>query len=132
MNEQEFRRRTKQVALRVICLVEALSKSQVAEVVGNQLLRSATSVGANYRAACRGKSTADVIAKLCIVEEEADESLYWMELLIEAGLVPADKLKSLMSEMSEILAMTVTSIKTLRSKSKQVNVLNSSNLKSKI
>ena len=129
MDEQEFKKRTKQMALRVIRLVEALPKSQTADVIGKQLLRSATSVGANYRAACRGKSTADVIAKLCIVEEEADESLYWMELLIEADIVPATKLKSLMSEINEVLAMTVASIKTLRSKARQTPMPNS---KSKI
>ena len=118
MNEQEFKQRTKNLALRVIRLVEALPKSRTAEVIGRQLIRSATSVGANYRSACRGKSTADIIAKLSIVEEEADESLYWLELIVEAGLVPADKLKSLMSETNEILAMTVASIKTLRTKGK--------------
>lgn len=118
MNEQEFKARTKSVALRVIKLVEALPTHQTAEIIGRQLLRSATSVGANYRSACRGKSTADVIAKLCIVEEEADESLYWMELLIEAGIISAPRLASLRSEMDEILAMTVASIKTLRSRSR--------------
>src|SRR4028119_1508697 len=125
MDEQEFKKRTKQMALRVIRLVEALPKSQTADVIGKQLLRSATSVGANYRAACQGKSTADVIAKLCIVEEEADESLYWMELLIEADIVAATNLKSLMSEIHEVLAMTVASIKTLRSKARQTPMPNS-------
>ncbi|WP_448270168.1 four helix bundle protein [Nostoc sp. DSM 114159] len=94
--------------------------------MGKQLIRSATSVGANYRSACRGKSTADVIAKLSLVEEEADESLYWMELVVEVGLLPLEKVKSLMLENTEILAMTVASIKTLRNKSKIKN------LKSKI
>ena len=74
-------------------------------------MRSATSVGSNYHAACRGKSPADVIAKLAIVEEEADESLYRMELLKEAGYVPASQLHPLMQEMNEILSMTVASIK---------------------
>ncbi len=119
MNEWEFKRRTQQLALRVIRLVEALPQNRTADVIGKQLLRSATSVGANYRAACRGKSIADVVAKLGIVEEEADESLYWLELLVESGLIPAEKLKSLRSETNEILAMTVASIKTLRNKSKQ-------------
>ncbi len=126
MNEWEFKRRTQQLALRVIRLVEALPQNRTADVIGKQLLRSATSVGANYRAACRGKSIADVIAKLGIVEEEADVSeagrsptLYWLELLVESGLIPAEKLKSLMSETNEILAMTVASIQTLRNKSKQ-------------
>ena len=84
-------------------------------VIGKQLLRSATSVGANYRAACRSKSTADMIAKLSIVEE-GDESLYWMELLTKSGLVPEIKLASLITETDQIVAMTVSSIKTLRAK----------------
>lgn len=80
-------------------------------MIGRQLLRSGTSVGANYRAACRGKSRADVIAKLSIVEEEVDECLYWMELLIGAGIMPAERLQDLMREGDEILAMTIASIK---------------------
>ncbi|MFN6527627.1 four helix bundle protein [Nostoc sp. ChiSLP03a] len=126
MNEEDFKRRTKQLALRAIRLVEALPQSKTADVIGKQLIRSATSVGANYRSACRGKSTADVIAKLSLVEEEADESLYWMELVVEVGLLPLEKVKSLMLKNTEILAMTVASIKTLRNKSKIQN------LKSKI
>ena len=106
--------RTKQIALRVIKVVEALPRRTTASVIGRQVLRSATSVGANYRAACRARSTADMIAKLKIVEEEADETLYWLELLIEAGLMPDSRLKPLMQEIDEILAMTVASIKTLR------------------
>jgi four helix bundle protein len=85
-----------------------------AAVLGKQLLRSATSVGANDRAACRGKSKATVVAKLAIVEEEADETLYWMELLIAAGIVPAARLAGLMEATNQIIAMTVASIKTLR------------------
>ncbi len=98
MNEEDFKRRTKQLALRVIRLVEALPQSRTADVIGKQLIRSATSVGANYRSAYRGKSTADVIAKLSLVEEEADESLYWMELIVEVGLLPLEKVSNLMSE----------------------------------
>jgi four helix bundle protein len=118
VNEQEFKARTKQLALRVVRLVQQLPQTRIADVIGKQLLRSATSVGANYRAACRAKSTADLIAKLGIVEEEADETLYWLELLIESGLMTAEKLKSLMQEATEILAMTLASIKTLREKYK--------------
>jgi four helix bundle protein len=114
MDEQEFKKRTKRLALQVIRLMEMLPKSQTAKVLGNQLLRAATSVGANYRAACRGQSTADVIAKLSDVEEEADETLYWMELLNESKLIPEVELTDLMSKTGEILAMTVASIKTLR------------------
>ena len=116
MTEQEFKDRTKQIALRIIRLVESLPDSNTAQIIGKQLLRSATSVGANYRAACRGKSTADILHKLAIVEEEADESLYWLELLIESEIVTEKKLSVLTSDISEIVAMTVSSIKTLRSK----------------
>ena len=116
MTEQEFKDRTKQIAIRVIRLVESLPNSGAAQIIGKQLLRSATSVGANYRAVCRGKSTADVLHKLAIVEEEADESLYWLELLVESNIVSENKLTLLMSDINEIVAMTVSSIKTLREK----------------
>ena len=114
MDKNLFKRRTKQLALRVIKVVEDLPKDRTANVLGRQLIRSGTSIGANYRAACRGKSTADVIAKLRIVEEEADESGYWMELLIESGLVSEARLSELLQESNEILAMTAASIRTLQ------------------
>ena len=79
MDEKAFKDRTKKLALKIIELVEELPNRRTADVIGRQLLRSATSVGANYRSACRGRSTADVLSKLAIVEEEADESIYWME-----------------------------------------------------
>ncbi len=114
MDEKTFKERTKQLALRVIRLVESLPVNKTADVIGRQVLRSATSVGANYRAACRAKSAADMIAKLGIVEEEADETLYWLELLVESELVPEARLSSLIQETNEITAMVVSSIKTLR------------------
>lgn len=95
---------------------KTLPRTRSAEVIGRQLLRSGTSVGANYRAACRGKSAADMIHKLSIVEEEADESLYWIELLTASGAVSEKKISNLYSEIIEIVAMTVSSIKTLRAK----------------
>ena len=113
MDENVFKKRTKQLALRITKVVDALPKHRTADVIRKQLIRSGTSIGANYRAACRGKSTADVIAKLRIVEEEADESAYWMELLIESGLVPEARLSELLQETNEIIAMTVASIRTL-------------------
>lgn len=116
MDEKAFKDRTKQLALRIIHLTQSLPKSQTADVIGRQMLRSATSVGANYRAACRAKSQADMLAKLGIVEEEADETLYWLELLAEADLIPEARLKLLMQETDEIIAMTVSSIKTIRDK----------------
>ncbi len=116
MNEQEFKNRTKKLGLRIIKLVEALPRGQTSEVIGRQLIRSATSVGANYRAACRGRSRAEILSKLAIVEEEADETLYWMEILVDSGIVPEHKLVALMAEADAIVAMTVASIKTLRSR----------------
>jgi four helix bundle protein len=116
MNEREFRERTKRVGLRVVRLVESLPPNRTADVLGRQLLRSGTSIGANYRAACRGRSRKDVIAKLGIVEEEADETVYWLEMLVDAGLVPESRLGDLIAEVDEIVAMTVASIKTLRNR----------------
>jgi four helix bundle protein len=95
-----------------------LPKTRTAEVIGKQLLRAGTSVGANYRAACRAKSTRDFIYKMGLVEEEADESLYWMELLLEAGLVKLERLQPLMVEADELIAITVASIKTARGDSR--------------
>jgi four helix bundle protein len=121
MNEQEFKQRTKALGLRVIKLVSSLPKNTVSDVICKQLIRSGTSVGANYRAACRARSTADLIAKLRIVEEEADECLYWMELIVEAKLVDVANLRSIMSETNELLARTVASIKTLIAKNPTAN-----------
>jgi four helix bundle protein len=111
MNEQEFKNRTKKLGLRVIRLIEALPRKQSTEIIGRQILRSATSVGANYRAACRAKSTADIINKLKTVEEEADETLFWLEMLVEAEIMSEARLHDLMQEADEILAMTVASKK---------------------
>ncbi|HEX9142847.1 MAG TPA: four helix bundle protein [Candidatus Binatia bacterium] len=114
VNEKTFKRRTKQLALDIINLVGSLPGSRASAVIGRQLLRSGTSVGANYRAACRGRSKADVASKLAIVEEEADETSYWIELLIEARIVPLSRVNGLLNEANEIIAMTVASIRTLR------------------
>ena len=110
----DLKMRTKQFGLRVIRLVETLPKNRTADVLGRQLLRSATSVGANYRAACRGRSTAEFQAKLGIVEEEADESAYWIEMLTDAGFVKPSLVEPLLREANEITAIIVSSIKTAR------------------
>lgn len=110
--------RTKQLALRVIKLVEALPYGRTEDVIAKQIIRSSTSVGANYRAACRAKSKPDMINKLKIVEEEADDTLYWLEILVEAEFIPASRLSDLMNETEQIIAMTVASIKTLRTDQK--------------
>ena len=114
MNQEEMKKRTKLFALGIIQLVESLPKERTAEVLGRQLLRSGTSVGSNYRSACRAKSIADFISKMGIVEEETDESLYWMELLIEAGTKVSMKMEALMKEAGELLSITVSSIKTAK------------------
>ena len=114
MNETIFKQRTRAIALQVIGLVEELPRGRTADIIGRQLLRSATSVGANYLASCRGKSVADVLAKLAIVEEESDESSYWLELLLESGIASPERIVPLQREMNEITAMIVASIKTLR------------------
>ena len=106
-------------ALRIIHLVESLPRNRTAYVIGRQLLRSGTSVGSNYRAACRAKSTADFISKMGTVEEEADETLYWMELLLEDKIVEKTVLEPLMKEGDEILAISVSSIKTARKNNKK-------------
>ena len=114
MNADELKKRTKQFGLRTIRLVESLPKAKTTTVIGNQLLRSATSVGANYRAACRGRSKAEFIAKTGISVEEADESLYWMEMLIEANIIPEDHVKELMKEANELISILTASVKTAR------------------
>jgi four helix bundle protein len=114
MTREEFKARTKAYALRVITVVEALPRDMSTRHLGHQLLRSGTSVAANYRAAVRAKSTADFISKIGTVEEETDESLFWMEILIESRRLEAGRLSQLIQEGHEILAITVASIKTAR------------------
>jgi four helix bundle protein len=120
MTPDEMKARTKAFAIRVVRLVESLPKSRTASILGGQLLRAGTSVGANYRAACRAKSAADFISKMGTVEEECDESLYWMELLIEANLLDTHRSKSLYTEGDEILKIVVSSINTARKSGRQI------------
>ena len=114
MTTEELKRRTFEFGIRVIRAVEALPKSDIARHVGGQLLRAGTSVGANYRAAARARSRADFIAKLGIVEEECDESSYWMAMLVALGLLNENRFTDLRAEASELLAIIVSSIKTAR------------------
>ena len=120
MGPEELKKRTKQFALRVIKLCGSLPKSRIADVIGRQLLRAGTSVGANYRAACRAKSRADFAVKMAIVGEEADECCYWLELLTEGGLVKADRLSLLRAEAGELTAIATASRKTARSKKNKI------------
>ena len=116
VTDTELKDRTKAFALRAVRLVESLPRSQTGDVMGRQLLRAATSVAANYRAACRGKSRADFIAKMGIVEEEADECALWLELIAAAGLMADDKLAALRDEASALTAIAVKSIRTARAR----------------
>jgi four helix bundle protein len=114
MTREEMKSRTKAYANRVVQVCAALPRNWIAQTLGKQLLRSRTSVGANYRAVCRAKSTADFINKLRVVEEECDESLFWMALLVDDNLVKASRLRELMQEGNELLAIVVSSAKTAR------------------
>jgi len=117
MNAEQFKQRTKQFGIRIVKLVEALPRSPTASVIGRQLLRSGTFDGANYRVVCRAKSRADFIAKLGIVEKECDESIYWLEMLVETNQIKPVLVSSLIKEGEEILAIVVASAKTARTRS---------------
>jgi four helix bundle protein len=114
MNPVDLKKRAKQFALRIIRMVEALPHNRISDVLGRQALRSGTSIGANYRAACRAKSRADFISKMGTVEEECDETLFWMELLAESGQVKPARLVNLMKEADELLSIVVASERTAR------------------
>lgn len=114
MSPEELKARTKAFAVRVIKLVDALPRGLSGQVVGRQLLRSATSVGANYWAACRAQSRAEFAAKLSIVVEEADESHYWLELVEETGLIKSQLLSPIIKEALELVAMMLTSRRTAK------------------
>jgi four helix bundle protein len=114
MPTQELKNRTFDFGVRVISAVEALPKTQTGRILGRQLLRAGTSVGANYRAPARARSQPDFISKLGVVEEECDESAYWMEMILARKLLKRAKLTNLLAEANELLAITVASIKTAR------------------
>jgi len=119
VDTDELKKQTKYYGLRVIKLVEVLPRSEAALVIGNQLLRSGTAMDANYRSACRARSKPDFISKVSIALEEADESLYWMEMLTEAGILSQEHLLPLMREADEIVAILAASVKTARISIKQ-------------
>ena len=119
MNKEVLLKLTKQFSLRIIKLVNALPRSPASRVIGNQLLRSGTSVGANYRSACRSRSAAEFVSKIGIVIEEADESIYWMEVIVESKIFKDELIRPLMNEASEIVAIMVASSKTVKTKINQ-------------
>ncbi len=114
--KEQIKIRTKQVGLEIIKLIDELPNKTSSWAIARQVIRSSTSVGANYRAACRAKSSADFINKLKIVEEEADETIYWLEILEESKLVSEERVSALKIEVNELLAIVVSSIKTVKSK----------------
>ncbi len=112
---EELRNRTKQFAVRIVKMVQMLPKSDVARVLGKQALRSGTSVAANYRAVCRARSRADFIAKLAVVTEEADETVFWLELLIDTGIVAKPRMENLLNEANELTRIFGSGVHTARS-----------------
>jgi four helix bundle protein len=113
MTETQLKTRTKSFALRVLKLIDSLPDSRSGRILAGQLGRSGTSVGANYRAACRSRSTAEMISKLSVVEEEADESAFWLELISDHGLLSPAKVAALHQEADELTAIMVSSRRTL-------------------
>jgi four helix bundle protein len=116
VRNQELSDRTKRFALRVIRLFVALPKTELGRILGKQLVRSGTSVGANYREACRARSDAELISKLGIVEQELDETLYWFELLVESEVFPAQRLVEVQTEAEQLMKIIVASIKTIKAR----------------
>ncbi len=114
--QEQIKNRTKQIGLEVIKLIDELPNKPSAWAIAKQIVRNSTAIGANYRAACRAKSTADFINKLKIVEEETDETQYWLEILEESSLVLSDRIELIKKETNEILSIVVSSIRTMKSK----------------
>lgn len=114
MDEAELKDRTKRFALRCIALAESLPPGRSGNIIAAQLIRCATSVGANYRSACRGRSRAEFISKLGVVEEEADEALFWMEVIVESGMKAVDAVDALRDEGEQLLRIVVASIRSTR------------------
>jgi len=116
MTTAELKDRTKKFALTIIKLCNEIPSSKSGDVISNQIIRSGTSVGANYRAAIRSRSKAEFISKLNIVQEEADETLYWLELLMETKLIDEKNLTAIMKEANELVSIFTSSLKTLKNK----------------
>ena len=124
MQPEQLKARTKQFAIRIVRVFKSLPKNDEARIIGKQLLRSGTSVAANYRAVCRSRSKAEFISKMSVVLEEADETVFWLELLVETNIIPAARLRDLLTEANELLAIFAASLWTAKQKRKSqlVNV----------
>ncbi|MGE5264087.1 MAG: four helix bundle protein [Acidobacteriota bacterium] len=119
MTPEELKKRTKQFALRSIQLCNNLPTNRSGHIVANQLIRCSTSVGSNYRSACRARPSADFVSKMGITLEEADESVYWMEIIVESGMQSAKQVAPLLQEGNELVAIFVSSLNTAQKKMKQ-------------
>jgi len=124
MTENDLKDRTKVFALRVLKLIDSLPDCRSGRILAGQLGRSGTSVGANYRASCRSRSSAEMISKLSVVEEEADESAFWMQLMVDHGLIPPDRAASLLKEAGELTAIMVASRKTMLANNRESKIKN--------
>ena len=113
---EQLKARTKQFAIRIVRVFKGLPKSDEARIIGKQLLRAGTSVAANYRAVCRSRSKAEFISKMSVVLEEADESVFWLELLFETNIIPEARLRDLLTEANELLAIFAASLWTAKQK----------------
>jgi len=111
---EELRARTKQFAIRIVRLFRSLPKNDEARIVGKQVLRAGTSVAANYRAVCRARSRAEFISKMGVAVEEADETVFWLEILVETGIIPRVRMEKLLAEANELLAILAASQRTAR------------------
>jgi len=121
---EQLKARTKQFAIRIVRVFKSLPKNDEARIIGKQLLRAGTSVAANYRAVCRSRSKAEFISRMSVVVEEADETAFWLELLIETSIIPEVRLRDLLTEANELLAIFAASLWTARQerKTQSVNV----------
>jgi four helix bundle protein len=119
MEAQDLKERTKHFAIRIVRLYQALSRHGEAGVIGKQLLRAGTSVGANYRSVCRARSRADFVSKIAIAIEESDETLFWLEVILEVGIVPENRLLDIMKEADELVAILVVSRATAMKKMRE-------------
>jgi four helix bundle protein len=118
---EELKKRTKQFPIRIVKLFRSLARSEEARIIGRQMLRSGTSVAANYRAVCRSRSKAEFIAKIGVVVEEADETVLWLELLVDTEIVRENRMGKLLGEANELLAIFAASQHTARNKTRSLN-----------
>ena len=119
MTQDEMRDRTKRFAMAVLQVVRRLQRGPIGDTVARQLAKSGTSVGANYRSACRARSRADFASKVAIAEEEADESAFWIEVIMEDGLLPSSEVEALLQEANELTAILAASAKTARTRARR-------------